>query len=244
MANGAINLLSNKPQGIKAVTFSRHGGVSHPPFDSLNVSYDVGDDEISVTQNITAIKLALNAKILMHCVQVHGHNIGEVSATTDNDVVFSATDALITDQIGVAIMIKHADCQAITLYDPDRRVVANLHCGWRGLVQKLPQKALQTMQERYGCSPKSILAAISPSLGPCCAEFKGWESLFPEDFKRYRLKSNHFDLWQVAKAAIESAGVLEEHIEMPTKCTVCSTDYFSYRREKITGRCATVVMLT
>ncbi len=167
-----------------------------------------------------------------------------MSDNTADEFSFPDTDGLITDKVGLAIMIKHADCQAIVLYAPERRVIANLHCGWRGLVKKLPQTAIEILQTSYNCSPGSIMAAISPSLGPCCAEFNGWERLFPDNFKRYKLENNHFDLWEAARDALKSSGISEQNISVTSTCTACSSDYFSYRREKITGRCATIAMLT
>jgi YfiH family protein len=143
---------------------------------------------------------------------------------------------------GVGLLIKVADCQPIFIVDPVRRVIANVHSGWRGSVTNIAGKTVGIMRDRYGCRPSDLLAAVGPSLGPCCAEFRNYPTELPEPFLRYQVKPTYFDFWAISRDQLESAGVKPENIEVAGRCTVCETrDFFSYRGEKVTGRLAAVI---
>jgi hypothetical protein len=141
-------------------------------------------------------------------------------------------------------MVKQADCQAVILYDPVKRVVANVHCGWRGNARHFIPAVLRRMNREFGTEPQDLRAAIGPSLGPCCAEFVTYKDLFPEDLHRFRVRENFFDLWEISRRQLVDAGLREANIETAGICTRCRTDlFFSYRARKVTGRFATVAML-
>jgi copper oxidase (laccase) domain-containing protein len=76
-------------------------------------------------------------------------------------------DAMVTNLTGVALMVKQADCQAVILFDPEKKVVANVHCGWRGNTANLLGRVIDRMKASFGCTPAALRAAIGPSLGPC-----------------------------------------------------------------------------
>ena len=88
------------------------------------------------------------------------------------------------------------------------------------------------------------MAGIGPSLGPCCAQFIHYEQEIPEAYWMYQTRPYYFDLWQLSRDQLIAAGVLGEHITLAGICTSCRTDlFFSYRKEKTTGRFATVIAL-
>jgi len=88
------------------------------------------------------------------------------------------------------------------------------------------------------------MAAIGPSLGPCCGEFITHEQIFPNEFRQFMVRENYFDLWRISRWQLLNAGLIEENIEVAGICTRCRTDmFYSYRAEGITGRFATVAML-
>jgi copper oxidase (laccase) domain-containing protein len=104
------------------------------------------------------------------------------------------------------------------------------------------------MTEQYGSNPADLLAAISPSLGPCCAEFINYKKELPEVFYTFMLSGDHFDFWQISRYQLCCAGLVESHIRTVGICTCCSPDYFSYRRASrtdggVTGRNCSVIML-
>jgi len=151
---------------------------------------------------------------------------------------------VITDLSGVGILIKQADCQSVILYDPERGVVANVHCGWRGNVQNILGEVVARLVGDFSCIPSRILAAIGPSLGPCCGEFVDHKKIFPRAFEQFMVREHFFDMWAVSCWQLLDAGLLEENIELASICTRCRTDlFFSYRGEGVTGRFCTVAML-
>lgn len=239
-----FDLLSNFPEVTHAV-FTRRGGVSPVPFDSLNISYHTGDDATLVYKNRETITAIIGATHLVSAHQVHKDGVRIIDHPPESEHEPQGFDALFTHLTDVALMIKQADCQALILYDPRRKAIGNVHCGWRGNVLDIIGHTVQTMAEAFGSRPQDILACISPSLGPCCAEFKNFPQEFPPSLWRYEVRPDHFDLWAISRDQLLSAGILPEHIEMAGICTKCRRDeFFSYRGEKITGRFGTVVALS
>jgi len=225
--------------------FTRHGGVSSPPFDSLNISLSVNDRQKDVTSNIKRIKDAIGAKDLIHANQVHGQGILVLRQDhLGNSTPPLSVDAMITNIPRIALLVKQADCQAIILYDPEKQVVANVHCGWRGNVQNLLEKVVTCMRKEFGCNASDLQAAIGPSLGPCCAEFVTYKDIFPKEFECFNVEEDYFDLWAASRWQLKNAGLRPENIEVAGVCTSCRTDlFYSYRSEGSTGRFGTVAML-
>jgi polyphenol oxidase len=230
---------------LSHAVFTRIGGTSAPPFDTLNASYSTGDRPEDVAENLRIIGLALNTKILLYMNQVHGTAVHTVSGRGAPEPPGGITaDAMITDRTGVALMVKQADCQGVILYDPAERILGLVHCGWRGNTQGILGTVVERMRKEFGCRVSGIRAAIGPSLGPCCAEFVTHEEIFPGPFRRFMVSENHFDLWAISRWQLEEAGVKIANIETSGICTRCRTDFFfSYRGERTTGRFATVAML-
>jgi len=227
--------------------FTRVGGLSAPPCDSLNVSIQAPDSEEAVRANLGIIRREMGAEGLVSVSQVHGDRVvilGEDDVSLIGSMPPPEADGMLTDIPCLGLLIKQADCQAVILYDPTRRVIGNVHCGWRGNVLNIPGRAVKAMSDHFGCDPARILAGIGPSLGPCCGEFVGYKDIFPESFERFRVDENHFDLWALTTTQLVEAGLGKENIRIAGICTKCRTDlFFSYRGEGATGRFATVVML-
>ncbi len=151
--------------------FNRHGGVSSGQYASLNIGEHVGDHEDAVQQNRERVKTILALPRLLSAKQVHGTEIYCLTEPLSVDREVEGFDALVTDLSGVGLMIQQADCQAVLLFDPVREVIAAVHCGWRGSVQGILAQVISVMVENYGTAAENLQAVISPSLGPCCAEF-------------------------------------------------------------------------
>lgn len=235
--------LSQYPDLVHAV-FPRRGGVSDPPYHELNTSYDVRDRASSVTANLKRIRETLGANRLVYAHQCHGTHIQVISKTRPLTGVPYA-DALITNICGLALMVKQADCQGVIILDPVNRVVAVVHCGWRGNVQNILGRVVEQMKREFCSRPEELIAAIGPSLGPCCAEFKGSSKIFPPSFEAFRKEDHHFDLWALSSSQLQAAGVSKDNIEICGICTACRHDlFYSFRREGTTGRFATIGMLS
>ena len=226
--------------------FTRRGGVSLGAYDSLNLSFNVGDRREAVAENRRRAREALGLRALASASQKHGRRevlvAGEPRPRPDGEL--EAADILLTSQPGVGLLIKQADCQAVVIYDPGRRVVANIHCGWRGQVQNVLGTAVARLKEQFGCQPADLYAAISPSLGPCCAEFRHFRREFPPEFLPYQIKPYYFDLWRLSLDQLQAAGLKESRLDLAGLCTRCEArQFFSYRRERVSGRQGTVAAL-
>jgi hypothetical protein len=227
--------------------FNRHGGVSSDPFGSLNVGHGLGDSPTAVEENRRRVKESMGIARLLSARQVHGRGIYCLTDPLAEDCSIEGVDALITDLADVGLMIQQADCQAVLLFDPIREVIGAVHCGWRGSVQLILVEAVEAMVKNYGTNPSDLHAAVSPSLGPCCAEFVNYKRELPADFLAFTVRDNYFDFWQISRAQLVSAGVMADRIRIEGSCTCCSDDYFSYRRAARqggpTGRNCSVIAL-
>lgn len=223
--------------------FSRQGGVSPPPWDSLNVGRQVGDRQENIEINRERIKNELRIPRLVGMNQVHGNRIRVVVDRPEQDPDLDQCDGLITNVPGTGLMVQQADCQAILLHDPVRRAVGIVHAGWRGTVANIAAQCVAAMEREFGSQPVDLIAAVSPSLGPCCGEFIHFSTELPAALHRYQVKPLYFDFWAMSRDQLSAAGVPASQISVAGICTVCNQDYFSYRRDKETGRFASIIGL-
>jgi YfiH family protein len=145
---------------------------------------------------------------------------------------------LITDRPGVPLLLRYADCTPVLIYDPAHHAIAVIHSGWRGTVQGIVRAAVNAMKEAYGSLPAELVAAIGPSIGPCCYEVgveveEAVRAAFanPEELLPRRLTGRrHFDLWAANRCWLGDEGVRQ--IEIAELCTACHTaDFYSHRAE-------------
>jgi hypothetical protein len=95
-----------------------------------------------------------------------------------------------------------------------------------------------------GANPLDMVAAVGPSLGPCCAEYRDYKNLFPVEWNKYNTGNSRFDFWAITSDQLRDAGLPPERVEFARICTKCnSADFFSYRSETVTGRFASVIAL-
>lgn len=221
--------------------FLRQGGVSINPYASLNLGEYVNDstEHVKANQKLVSALLGLSS---LRCVrQVHGKS---VSIVMNDSCGIQEADAMITNAIGVGLLITHADCQSAIIYDPIHRVVANVHAGWRGSVQNIYSEVVHIMRAMYGSQPQDLLVGISPSLGPQNAEFIHYRTELPPQFWEFQVSPNHFDFWEISRWQLLQCGLLRHHIEIAgINNYAFPEDYFSYRREGLTGRNGTIVAM-
>ena len=142
--------------------------------------------------------------------------------------VLGEGDALITDNPGLAISIRTADCYPILLADTRNLAVAAIHAGWRGTAAQIVVRTLEKMGDEFGTQACDIFAAMGPGIGVCCYEVG-------EDVSNQFGFANgtHLDLASENRKQLESTGVLTQNIEALDVCTFCNAErFFSYRREK------------
>jgi len=243
-----VPLFNTPVAGIVAGSVARTGGKSSPPYDGTNISFGVGDAASNVQYNRKRIKELFGLHSLVSAHQVHGDAVHRVALPVGGDYIIDDHDALMTDGAGVGLMIGHADCQAVMLHDPVRRVVAAVHNGWRGSVANIVAKTIEEMQDTFGSHAAHLMAAIGPSLGPCCSEFVNYELELPTSFLPFRHGDSHFDFWQITRHQLLQCGVDDASIHCVQVCTACSPEFFSYRRacrngSGMTGRNASIIAL-
>jgi hypothetical protein len=241
-----FDLLSDIPQ-IRHAIFLRHGGYSEGPYKSLNLGLQIGDDPSHVQANLELIEKQLQREIpawkkLVWGWGCHKDFIEEVDMNSPQ--IIPECDGIISHIPNITLMMKHADCQVALIYDPVLHVIGNVHAGWRGSVLNIYAKAIEKMKGRYGSNPADLLVCISPSLGPDEAEFMHYHHELPEDFWKFQVRPTYFDFWAISEYQLQAAGILPHHIEIARLSTYSNSyDYFSYRRDKITGRHATCITL-
>jgi YfiH family protein len=236
-------------KGLIHAVGCRMGGVSQKPFAALNVSLGVGDRPDAVMRNRRLWWRLTGGGIHVYARQNHGTAIGVIGpdAGQDGQAIWTwstPADALITDVPGVRLLIQTADCQAVMLVDPLRRVIANVHCGWRGSVANIIGRTVARMAADFGCNPDRMTAAIGPSLGPCCAEFVNHDKELPMHFRAFRTDGDHFDFWRISQEQLVRAGLQRDRVYTAGICTRCNPDlFYSYRAAHRTGRFAALIGL-
>ena len=241
---------------------ARHGGVSAPPYDTLNMALHVDDDPRAVRENRKRYCAALGLSAAQLCTlrQVHGTEIVRVfrrdagRGAKDYADCIADADAMVTNDSGVALMLCYADCVPVLLYDPVHHAMGLIHAGWRGTVGRIGMKTLAHMGEEFGTRPADVLSGIGPSICADCyvvgedaaAQFR---SAFSDDADKIVLNrggEQHLDLWEANRIQLEEAGVPPQQIDCAGTCTSCDhTWFYSYRAAGgRTGRMAAVMELS
>lgn len=246
---------------MQHAVFTRLGGVSSAPFDSLNLSVSVPDDKAKVYANRRRAYgiYGRDTDSVVHAHLVHGADVGRVSSA-DNGTWFSRVDGIISDEVGCALTMNYADCAPILLYDPAKHAIGLGHAGWQGAVKDLPGAMVRAMAREFNSDPAQLLAGIGPCIGPCCYEvgervisavcnvFDEPAGLLGTVPREMNSASNggraHFDLPEANRRNLQNAGVTQ--IEQSGLCTACRTDlFYSHRAEEgRTGRFGAVLILT
>jgi YfiH family protein len=218
--------------GIAAAFTTRLGGVSRAPYDELNVSYRVGDDDEDVRANRETAGATVGSGGTWSVVkQVHG---GEVVPAADGPL--AEADGVWTDDADRTLAVMAADCVPVLVAGARR--VALAHAGWRGLVAGVVENAVASV----GAAPTVF---VGPAIGPCCYEVGGEVSdAFVERFGSHVMAdARHLDLWRAAADAARAAGA--GAVSVAGLCTSCHPDlFFSHRRDAgTTGRQAIIARL-
>lgn len=246
---------------------TRHGGVStvYQPESDLNLGWTKDDDPANVAVNrrlLVAAATGTAATPLVTLRQIHS----ATSVTVENAASLPSfvnaegralreADGLITAAPGILLGIQTADCVPVLVADTQKRVVATFHAGWRGTAARIVEQGIAQMVSDFGSQTKDIIAAVGPSIGPCCytvgeevhttftTNFSYGESLFHTD----TAAALHLDLWAANHRQLLDSGIPESRITVIGECTGCtglptSRRYFSHRCENgFTGRMMNVI---
>ncbi len=229
---------------------TRHGGVSPAPFDTLNLSRTVGDDLKNVTCNIERLHAALGLDVweMVTASQAQADRVAIVGGDHRGSRIVDV-DALLTDEPGIPLMLRYADCVPILLFDPVHHAIGVVHAGWRGTVAHVASKAARVMFDRYRTQPRDLLACIGPSIGPCCyvvqqdvVDQVKRALAEPEDVLIQRDSMTYLDLWRANERQLQDLGV--DQVQVAKLCTADHTnDFFSARAGGKTGRFGAIIAL-
>lgn len=219
---------------------TRHGGISKPPFDTLNFGgHEDAPDAISHNRNKALAVLGLNEDLVCRLKQVHGTTVHLATPGVLEG------DGLVTNVPHLALAIGTADCYPILFHDATNHVIGAAHAGWRGTVGKIVAEVLLQMRA-LGANPATTQVAIGPGISTDKFEV-GTDVLdqfvaagFPSSCLHYR----HINLASANQWVAEQAGVPKENISINGRCST-GPDFFSYRRDKgLTGRMWSVICMS
>lgn len=250
-------LTSDILQGTAHCFSTRFGGVSEGALAALNLGVHRGDRPANVLENYRILGRAVGfaPKQTVFTRQIHSDIVECVGRAQCGrgliTPVEAGCDGLVTDETGVALTVFSADCTPVLLYDPVRRAIGAVHAGWRGTAAGIAAKAVQKMQQQFGCRPADIRAAIGPCISQCCFETDAdvptamldalgdaaRAAVRPVGQKYYVNLKECNAIW------LRRAGV--EQIDISDACTACRPERFwSHRRVgNRRGSLAAVIML-
>lgn len=222
---------------------TRRGGVSRGVFQSLNLSYERGDDPEAVTENYRRVAEALGSDLdhLVLSDQTHTTNIRLVTERDAGKGIVRARDyrdidGLITDVRGLVLVTLYADCVPLYLLDPVHRAIGLSHSGWRGSLHRMGAKTIAAMEDAFGSRSEDLIVAVGPSICAGCYEVSrdladAFAGEFGEDIISHRTGEHaHLDLRECNRRVFLDAGVPEDRIAVTDICTCCKSDlFFSHR---------------
>jgi hypothetical protein len=241
------------PAAVRASCSERAGGVSAPPYDTLNLGDHVGDDPVAVAENRRRFAESLHARPVF-LRQVHGRGVVQLGPDTPDD---TEADACWTTQRGVACTMMVADCLPVLLADRAGTIVGAAHCGWRGLAGEHGLGVLEALWARMreqGAAAADMLAWLGPCIGPQAFEvgpevraaFLASDGGAANLFRAHTPGKFLADLAGLARRRLAALGIADLHGNdgSPAWCTVSNPSrFFSHRRDRVSGRLAAAVWL-
>jgi YfiH family protein len=246
---------------VDVLVTTRQGGVSAGPYESLNLGLHVGDNAEAVLENRRRTAAALGADLgeLVFCNQSHGRDVHVVTAadrgrgTLSQDDAIAATDALVTAEPGIGLVVMVADCVPIVLYDPVARVLSCVHAGWRGTVARVSQAAVEAMAA-LGSEPQDIIAGIGPAIAPdryqvdsdvAEAAHRCFGARTSDVLRSDGTGKWLFDLYRANRIVLREAGLSDGNVHLAGVSTgpAGQSPFFSDRAARPCGRFAAVARL-
>lgn len=230
------------PAAVRAISTSRRGGASQAPYDQLNLGDHVGDQPEAVATNRDLLRRSLQlANEPLWLQQVHGIDAVDASHATS-----SCADASYSRAVGQVCVVMTADCLPLLLCDREASVVAAVHAGWRGLVAGV----IENTVDKMGIAPDRLLVWLGPAIGPSAFEvgdevkaaFEAHQSQAAQAFTVSEGGRWLADIYQLARLRLQAIGV--EAIYGGEFCTYSESErFYSYRRDGVTGRMASLIWL-
>jgi YfiH family protein len=219
--------------GGRVLFFTRRGGVSGEPFDTLNVGLNTADYEPAVEENRRRVAelIGVPRERWLETRQVHGANVARITELPDPDAEPPEADGIATPLEHVAAVVVTADCLPVALVSQE--AVAMIHAGWRGLAADILVDGVKAIRE-LGGDDAEVHVAIGPGIGVCCYEVNTWvHRAFMKYGRGTARLSNHANLKHIARLQLQHVGVAPENIHDVDICTMCAPRslFHSHRRD-------------
>jgi len=209
-----------------------------------NLAFHTADDEKNIIKNRQnlAKKMCYENEKLVYMDQIHGNSVQIVDENSPK--LIENCDAIITNSKNLPLMVMVADCIPILLFDEQKKVIAAVHSGRNSTFLKIAQITVQKMVNKFNCKANDIKAVLGPSIQKCCYEVSFELALIVENsFGAKFVNNRNINLQGINKKLLNEVGV--KNIEISSICTKCSNKpYFSYRKDKNTGRFAGIILIT
>lgn len=246
---GNDNIIIKQGKGIEYIQFKRllEHGIKHAytlKGDGINFRSDSKEEKESYKKIFESV--GLDIKTYVKPQQRHTNNVTCIDKVMKTEELLE-TDGLITNKENITLVTTNADCILFLFYDPVKKVIANVHSGWRGTFQKIGENAIIKMIEKYDCNPENIEIYIWPSIRKCHFEVDEEVKNECEEIFKYTEKTNEFiekgeikdgkqkyfiDTVLINRILFSRRGIKENNIYDCNICSVCNSDKIrSYRAE-------------
>ena len=232
------------PDRIGAFTTTRSGGTSRGAYETFNLALHVGDDPDAVAENRRRLQARCRCDAVQWLTQVHGTRCLAATAGTASDPV--EADAAWTSEPGLALAVLTADCLPVAFCAPEQGVVAVAHAGWRGLVAGVLQSTLDALpvaaDQCHGWIGPGIGAAAYEVGEDVASAVTDLGAVAAGSLEPGRAAGKYqLDLRALASRMLTTAGL--RSVSVDDRCTAMAPELYSFRRDGVTGRMATVVWL-
>lgn len=250
--------------GVVFALTNRYGGYSQPPYESLNLAFHTGDEAWVVERNLACVlehfraldSRGAHARTLAYMTQIHSTRCvsldesicGEQTPQSGVGVHMGEADVLLLSRTHTPAMVLVADCNPILLFDRAHNVATLIHAGRLGVFSRICSQALARMHAHCGTRARDVYAFVGAGIRKCCYEIKDDVRMELEracgDAHRYievREGRYFLDLESMIKSELKDLGIVDYYF-LP-RCSSCDEEFFSYRRDGVTGRFGLIAML-
>ena len=208
-----------------------------------NLAFHVEDNEINVIKNRKnlALKLGYNYEDLVYMNQIHSANI--IVVDENSPKLVDNCDSIITRSKNLPLMVMIADCIPILMFDDKQEIIAAIHAGRNSTFLEISKKTAEIFIEKFSSNPEDINVVFGASIQKCCYEVsEDLSKIVENSFGKEFVENNYIDLQGINKKQLNDLGI--KNIEISNICTKCGDkSYFSYRKDKKTGRFAGIIIL-
>lgn len=208
-----------------------------------NLAFHVEDNEINVIKNRKnlALKLGYNYEDLVYMNQIHSANI--IVVDENSPKLVDNCDSIITRSKNLPLMVMVADCIPILMFDDKKGIIAAIHAGRNSTFLEISKKTAEVFIEKFSSNPEDINVVFGASIQKCCYEVsEDLSKIVENSFGKKFVENNYIDLQGINKKQLNDLGI--KNIEISNICTKCGDKpYFSYRKDKKTGRFAGIIIL-